>query len=201
MKRTPLILAAVSLLCVAWSFDRVDPEDGKIRLEQGGGVPDGYERGVDRYVGVVSYCDYAWWIDKGAYNVQIMFCWAEQGRDGWKPEYATPTAFLNDFYSTDGVVKSRATPAGTVETAVGTIEMVGFDINEYTYGEDRRECIGFNKGWAPRVIYGEQWFGKIVSFYACGRLGLTIRKEKFLEILSGLSIEGEFEALVTGQSD
>lgn len=138
MKRTPLILAAVSLLCVAWSFDRVDPEDGKIRLEQGGGVPDGYERGVDRYVGVVSYCDYAWWIDKGAYNVQIMFCWAEQGRDGWKPEYATPTAFLNDFYSTNST--STNTPTVKIEESASASTRDGRHVSSTASNGSERSC-------------------------------------------------------------
>ena len=201
MERTPLVLAVASWPCIAWTYDRMNPEGGKLRLEHVGGIPEWYERGMDRYVGVVSYCDWVWWPDKGPYKVQVMLCWTEQGRDGWSPESATATAFLGDFGATDEVYKSRATRARTAETVVGTIEMAGFDISKDTYGEDHRECIGFTKGWAPRVIYGELWFGKLMSVYACGRLGLSMREEKFLKIMSSLSIEGQFEALVADHSN
>ena len=200
MKRTPLMLAAVGMLCIAWTYDRMDPEDGKILLDEVGGVPEGYQRGKDWDLGVVSYCDWAWWPDVGPYKVQVMFCWAE-GPDGWGREYITTASFLDDFNATDDIDKSRASRVGTAETVIGTIEMVGFDIKRDTYGNFKRECIGFTKGWSPRRVFGELLSGKLLSVYVCGRRGLVMHDSKFVEILSGLSIGGEFEALVADHSD
>ncbi len=196
MKRVPLVLVVASLFCIAWTLDRMDPEDGKILLAHSGGLPEGYDRGWERDWGVMSYCDYAWWgFDSGPYEIQVEYCWSE-GADGWDPDYMGATTFLDEFYSTEDVVKSSATRVGTAETVVGDITLVGFDIDDDTYGEDHRECIGFSHGWDKRLVFGDQWFGKFLAVYACGNGARRVSEDTFLGILSGLSIEDEFDALI-----
>lgn len=67
-----------------------------------------------------------------------------------------------------------------------------FDVDTRTYGEDIRECIGFRFFWERR----RDSYVKMLDVYACGKDGGLMTGDRFIEILSGLSIEGEFEALV-----
>ncbi len=47
-----------------------------------------------------------------------------------------------------------------------------------------------------RQVFGERWLGKILSIYVCGKGGRRVSENLFLDILSGLSIENEFDALI-----
>ena len=80
----------------------------------------------------------------------------------------------------------------TVETALGSIKTLMFDVSERTYGEQTRQCIGFRTFWDPN----HDGYVKMLDFYACGKDGRLMTGEQFVEILRGLRIEGEFDALI-----
>ena len=47
-----------------------------------------------------------------------------------------------------------------------------------------------------RLVFGDQWFGQFLAAYACGNGARRVSEDTFLGILSGLSIEDEFDALI-----
>ncbi len=85
------------------------------------------------------------------------------------------------------------TTGPTIETVLGEVGTTMFDVDTRTYGEEIRECIGFRTFWERR----RDGYIKILDVYACGKEGGLMTEERFVEILRGLSIKGEFEALVT----
>ena len=56
--------------------------------------------------------------------------------------------------------------------------------------------IGFAQGFNAKTTQTWQHYKKVLYLYACGKNGLRMSEKRFLELLSGFSIEGEFEALV-----
>ena len=144
----------------------------------------------------MSYCELGWWgSERGRNRVQISFCWAE-GPDGWEKEYTPVGSFFNIFSALDDYSKSGSSLGPTVSSVLGDIESLAFDDERNTYGKVNRECIGFSHLWDPRRVFGQRWYGKYLSIYACGNDDRSMTEGMFLHILTGVSIEGEFEALV-----
>ncbi len=81
---------------------------------------------MDRDWGVTSYCDYAWWgFDSDQRDqIEVAYCWAGDP-NVWDPNYINPVSFLEDFYATEDVVRSRVSrPGDFAETTVGHFDIV-----------------------------------------------------------------------------
>lgn len=179
-------------LCVAWEWNVMPPEDGRMLWEDKGGVPEGYERGGGRYNGIMQYCDYAWWGFEGsseADQAQVRYCWAEDGGAAWPPS-DDDLLFIKQFGAIDGKTYDRER-LDTIETVVGDTEMIGFhrsDPNAY--------CIGLSHDW-DRAFYAGSWLHKKwIDVYACGEDERWMSEEIFHNLLKGLTIKGEFESFV-----
>ena len=206
MKRTSLVLAMVSLLLLPvaveageWRWERVGREDGIIRLVSSpyaDGMAEGVEQGIDRDVGNVFHGEFAWWgfDDWHQYQIEAAFFWAED-RGGW--EWVRSNEFFDEFGALDeSWIKTSASDGPVIGTIAGKITTYAFDIDSDTFGKDIRQCVGFTHGWDRRYLGGWQHYPKILNFYVCGNGGRMVSEKTLLTILSGLSIEGEFEALI-----
>ena len=206
MKQTSMVLAMVSFLLLPvaveagdWRWKRVDRADGIIRLTSSphaDGMAEGVDQGTSRDMGNTFHVEFAWWgfDDWHQYQIEAAFYWAKD-RGGW--EWVRSTGFFDEFGALDSSwIETGASDGPVIDSAIGEITTYAFDIDSDAFGEDIRQCIGFNHGWDHRNLGGWQHYPKILAFYACGNGGRMVSEETLLTILSGLSIGGEFEALV-----
>ena len=195
---------AAGVLCTAWSsWERMDPEDGRIGLTRDGDewVAEGYGNSMDRISGHVFRVEDGWWgyEDRRSSRVEIKFYWAETSTRGWSREWTGRGAFFGEFNATDnGFSKGGAEPGPTIETVLGDIETVGFDLDDGgpdTYGDEKRQCLGFTVAWDESRNFGTRLHNKVLHVFACPHSG-SMAKWRLERILKGLSIEGEFDALI-----
>ena len=200
-----LVLAA-GILCTAWSgWSNMDPEDGRIGLTRGGDewVAEGYSTSTDRQAGHVYHFEQGWWgyEDTSTNRVEVRFDWGETLNRGWSNRWTGKTVFFDVFNATDSNYSERnATPGPVIETVLGQVETVGFDLDDgrsNTYGEDKRRCLGFTVAWGRSHSFGITLYNKTLHVFACRhRHHGRMPKSRFQNILKGLSIEGEFDALI-----
>ena len=194
MRTWTLIVACLTLssTAIAWQSIPMTAEDGVIRhsaLEA-----EGYELWHDRHDGRNFYTEYRWWgfdADEGDILAQAAFWWAEDG-GWWNKDLIHKNGFLKNFGSVRDSPGMGLSTGPTIETVLGEVGTTMFDVDTRTYGEDIRECIGFRFFWERR----RDSYVKLLDFYVCGKEGGLMTEERFIEVLSGLSIEGEFDALV-----
>lgn len=202
-----LALALASLIVLPtvteagdWRWQRVDREEGIIRLESStfaDGMAEGVDHGISRDLGNEYKSEFAWWgfSEWHRYQIEVAFYWAEN-RGGWD-DWVRPSAFFDEFGAlNEEWIKIGAEKGPTIDTVIGEIKTFAFDIDSETFGEKIRECIGFTHGWDRRFVGGWNHYPKYLNFYACGTGGRRVSEETVLQILSGLSIEGEFDALI-----
>ncbi len=159
-------------------------------------MAEGLDQGISRDMGNTYHSEFAWWgfDDWHQYQIEAAFSWAED-RGGW--EWVRSTGFFGEFGALDAAwIENGAEKGPVIETAIGKIATYAFDIDSDMFGESIRQCMGFTYGWSRRSLGGWQHYPKILDFYACGNGGRRMAKGTFLDILSGLSIRGEFEALI-----
>ena len=207
MRRVSWALALASLIVLPtlteasdWKWKRVDREDGIIRLASStfaDGMAEGVDHGRSRDMGNEFKSEFAWWgfSEWHRYQIEVAFYWAKD-RGGWNG-WVRPSAFFDEFGTLNETwIKSAATEGPVIDTVIGEIKSFAFDIEKETFGDKVRECIGFTHGWDKRHLGGWTHYPKFLNFYACGTGGRRVSEETLLTILSGLSIEDEFDALV-----
>ena len=135
-----------------------------------------------------------WGAEDGDYRIVAAFWYAEDSGGDWSNQARTD-GFLGHFGSLFGSPGMRLTRGPTVATVLGDVETTEFDIDFPTHSDPPRQCIGFRTFWERY----RQSYTRTLDFYACVRDG-RMAEDQFVELLRGLSIEGEFEALVTDQT-
>ena len=207
MKRTLSMLAAMaslfflsaSLKADGTVWQRLDPSEARVSLPMLGPA-EGVEVGVSRDTGSPFYQEYSWWgFDGGSprYQVEIGFFYATH-RGGWDTTYVGRDAFFEEFAALEeNWIEHGATDGPTISTDIGDIETFGFDIGAGadTFGEQHRQCLGFTQGFDRRNTGGWSHFPKVLHFYVCALRGRSMSEEALVEMLAGLGIEDEFEAL------
>ena len=206
MNRIAMVALALTagIVCTAWnSWSRMDPEDGRIGLTRGGEewVAEGYGTSTARQDGHVYRLESGWWgyEDTSTDRVEVRFYWAETLNRGWSSEWTGKTTFFDEFNATDGgYSKGSATAGPVIETTLGDVETVGFDLDDGgpdTYGDDNRRCLGFTIAWDQIHSFGTALHNKVLHVFAC-RHRETMSKWRLENILKGLSIEDEYDALI-----
>ena len=209
MQRGSLALVSVCLFCLVGiaqaNWERMDPNDGRLRLHVGeliaksvAGLAEGYELQTIRDTGSVFYCELGWWGFQSGnrYKLQGDFCWTDD-RGGWDYSKTVPVALFRTFGEIDNSFSRTGAEEGpTISTVLGDIRTLAFDVDRDNFGETSREYIGFAQGFNAKTTQTWQHYKKVLYLYACGKNGLRMSEKRFLELLSGFSIEGEFEALV-----
>ena len=199
MAAVALQLSYVNVEASDWSWKRVDSEDGIVRLASSphaDGMAEGVDQGTSRDMGNTFLGEFAWWgfSDWHQYQIEAAF-WRAKDRGGW--EWFRSTGFFGEFGELDEAwIETSSSKGPIIETVIGEITTYAFDIDSDTFGDDIRQCIGFTYGWDRRNLGGWQHYPKILDFYVCGNGGRLVSEQTLLTILSGLSIKGEFEALV-----
>lgn len=187
---TLIVALVLSSTAVAWQGIPMTTEDGLIRHSER--EAEGYELWHDRHNGRNYYTEYRWWgSDEDDVVIQAAFWWAEDG-GWWDKDLIHKNGFLKNFGAVRNSPDMGLTTGPTIETILGEVETTMFDVVTRTYGEEIRECIGFRTFWERR----RDSYVKLLDFYACGTNGDLMTEDRFVEMLSGLSIDGEFEALV-----
>ncbi|MCY4607351.1 MAG: hypothetical protein OXD40_01955 [bacterium] len=196
------IITAIATACflalptVAWAFSwkTVDTDEGRMRLAAGGGEPQFIEVGIDRNTGWVFHAEMAQWhFDE--YRMEAAFWWSQDFAGGWGSEGGLEgNVFSWDtFEALTDRMKRKATDGPTIATVLGEIDTLAFDFDADTYGSDIRQCLSFSY---PFDYQRTTWsyYRKWLEIYACGENAIT--EEAFVQILSGLSIDEEFDALI-----
>ncbi len=156
---------------------------------------------MDRNAGYVFRLEEGWWDYEDTFSswVQVKFYWAETYNAGYDSRWIGRGAFLGEFNATDnGYTKGSATEGPVIETILGDVETIGFDLDDGspdTYGEDKRQCLGFTVAWDRTPNFALH--NKILHAYPCGERG-AMAKWRLQGILKRLSIEGEFDSLIDG---
>lgn len=184
-------LLFLGLASISWKNIPMTASDAKIRLS--GFEAEGHELWHDASKEGDYYTEYRWWgFRDGDYIVQAAFLYAGESGGYWARNATRKSGFVGHFAHLHDVRRSEVTRGPTVETALGSIKTLMFDVSERTYGEQTRQCIGFRTFWDPN----HDGYVKMLDFYACGKDGRLMTGEQFVEILRGLRIEGEFDALI-----
>lgn len=188
---TVVALVAAGAMTISWTNVPMTSSDGTIRLS--GKEAEGYELWHHRDQGWSAWQEHRWWgFDEGDHIVQASFWYFTSDAGYWSDEEVRKDGFLDDFGALDGARDRRLTDGSTVASALGDIETLMFDVEEWTYDSPTRECVGFRHWW-DRNLSG---YRKILDFYACGKGGVLMPQRLFINILQGLSIKGEFDTLV-----
>lgn len=147
-------------------------------------------------------CHYGWWSDY-RFTVETDYCWSSK-LSTWDTsgDYTEDDAGTDEFlewYEETRAADSRdnAEEGPTIEIVIGDIVVHAFDMTRDKSHADYRECVGFyavrekERGASIKPLYA-----KFLTFYACDDRSFTMSEEKFVNLLSGFSIEDEFDALI-----
>lgn len=170
---------------------QIDPEEGKLRLlasSNPGGVADEYWVWMNRRAQVAFRCEHGFWSESDFF-AGAEFCDTD-GAGGYKRDHTDADDFLSSFT----VEVSRKKQGPVVESVIGSIKTVAFDI-ALTPADPFRQCTGFR--FATGLGFGlkQGLFAKLFDFYACGKSS-SMAEDWFLTLLGGFGVEGEFERMV-----
>ena len=190
-----------SVGAAAGDWKSILPKDGRIRLAVGGGVAEAYYAQTSRDFGNIYYCEFGeWGFKSGQHQVEAQFCWTDD-LGGWEKDAQQVDDFFPVFAITENPShKANATPGPTVETVLGEVKTLAFDVELRTFAQTDRECIGFTYAWDRGTGVSWNFFARVIDLYACAKDENTLTEEDFRRVLSGFSIEGEFDALIEDKS-
>ena len=102
-------------------------------------------------------------------------------------------------HNAEGSDICKAEEGPIIETAIGDVVVYAFDVVKDRSHARYRECMGFHAVWdrGPGGMRG--LFARTLVLVACDLRTSTMWEAKFTWLLSGMSIDGEFEALVDPQ--
>lgn len=169
----------------------IDPEEGKLRLlasRNPDDVADKYWAWMNRGAEVTFRCERGLWARKDFF-AGAEFCESD-GAGGYKRDYTD----ADDFLSSLTVEVSRKKQGPVVESVIGSIKTIAFDI-DLVPADPFRQCIGFRFATDPGFGREQGLFAKLFDSYACGESG-SMTEDRFLTILQGFGIEGQFERMV-----
>ena len=200
MFRLPAAVAVSATLALGTAladWEKMDPDDGRIRLAYAGGLADGYSTWTHFNLGNKYICEAGWWDwDTGPHQISAVFCWSDDGSNGWHKNHVDPGDFINWFKSTRDIEKRDLSRGSDAESAVGTIRLVAYDRNRDLSGESVRECVGFMLPWNRLSGRKRDIFAKFLAVTVCGKDDLTTSEAQLVAIVQGLSVSGEFNALI-----
>ena len=170
-----------------------------LRLNTIGGVAERRWSATIRYGGATYRCEAArWGFDTfHTHRAEVRFCRSTRLStwNGNDREIASDD-FFEFFHETRRAdSKTRATAGLTVESVLGTLRTHAFDVDDSTFGDTYRQCLGFIAPWEADFEGVDGLYGKALAFYACGKWDRPISEKRLAAILSGLSVQDEFEAL------
>lgn len=207
MKHLALMVAVVLLCGTAKSQEWVErsPSDSTLNVRDLGGEPEEFWTFKEQRYGATFHCHYGYWGWDAPMKTRIEadYCrsddtssWGENA-GGYSDDYKDTDQFLTQFEETR-VANSRekAKEGPTIETVIGDIVVHVFDVNKDRSYARFRECMGFHTVWDRGSGNMRSLYGKSLMLYACGNDGALMSETKLTKLLSGFSIEGEFEALI-----
>ena len=201
-----LALVAASMVCSVIAkadWKEADPAEGMLRMGVGDGAPDRYWIREDEHWQTTFRCENGVWEFLGAttpFKAEASFCWSD-GMSPWEggAGYTDVESgrFFDYFYETDKASsKTKGASGPIIETVVGTISTHAFDIRGDRSGDAFRQCMGFSVAWDRGYGLVRSLYGRVLHFYACGTAHFSMSEWALRRVLSGFSIEGEFEGLV-----
>ncbi len=196
MRKWAMIVAAAAGATMATASTEIPMTPEYTRIHLSGIAAEDWELWRERNSGWNQTLQYRWWtFEEGGHTGEVAFWYSPEDAGGRSGDRDGHTSFLTHFtWLKDRDAGTSGLSEGpTVSTVVGDIGTTMFDVDTRTRGEDLRECIGFRHWW-DRFRNG---YRSNLDFYACGLDGKRMTEEQFVDILRGLGVEGEFDALVT----
>ena len=205
MKHVALMTAVVLLAGLAEGQEWIEgqPTDSTLHVEPLGGDPDELWTLTDHLADATFRCHGGFWrsSDSQTFTVWIDHCWSEdvsawEGGGGYTGEGVGTDLFVDWYF--DGR-RDKAEKGPTIETAIGEVIVYAFDAEKDRSHARYRECMGFHAAWDRGPGRMRDLFAKTLVLVACDLRTSTMWEAKFTWLLSGISIDGEFEALVDPQ--
>ena len=174
------------------------PADGTMRLMSAGGsgVPDTHRIRPGIFESGDAYsCETAeWGISRGVFRSKATFCRADAPH-GWHEDDLRPGSFLRRIREPGrSYAKGSVNVGPTIWSAAGYTIDFGFDFNAAYYRLLPNECMGMTVKWDRGEGLYKNKYAKYLDFYSCAPGGTS--GAAFLTVLSGFSIEREFDAMV-----
>ena len=185
-------LLAVATVTAAWNEIPMTEENTKVHISL---EAEGWELWRDRHRGVEYLTEYRWWtLDEDGHTGEVAFWYATEDSGYWNRDLIHKRGFLTEsnWLKDRDAGKSGLSEGPTLATVVGDIETTVFSAKTQKDGEDLSECFGFRHWWGPY----RNSYKRILDFYVCALEGNRVTEDQFLDILSGLSIKWEFDALI-----
>ncbi len=206
MKCTLSVAFMLSLLCSAeiaqaQDWKKIPPEDGRMQISAIGGIAETYWTFEEKLFQSTYRCESgSWGFRRYAYRAETTYCWSDglssitdESMGGYNKSDSDE---FFEFYSYTRDSKYDAGSGPRIETAVGEVYTHAFDVDPNPAGSSPRQCLGFSVTFERGVGPSRKLYTKYLDFYACGEGVFRISEETFLRILSGFSINDEFDSFI-----
>ena len=95
--------------------------------------------------------------------------------------------------------EDEAEEGPTIETAIGDIVVHAFDVEKSKVHANYRECMGFYAVWERGHGGMRDLYAKSRTFHFCDNSSHAMSEIKLINLLSGFSIEDEFDSPIEEQ--